>query len=95
MLHSGLAAELEGFERFRAERAAMGEWGRGTWTLRRARLILTRDEAIQFLAEQQELISRYQRDARDAPAETRPVVLGLLVYPQPPGEGTDSTGEPI
>ena len=41
----GLAEDLEGFGRFRAARGAMGEWGRGTWAVQRARLTLTREEA--------------------------------------------------
>lgn len=39
---AGLAEALEGFARFRAARAAMGEWGRGTWAVQGARLTLTR-----------------------------------------------------
>ena len=57
----GLAEELEGFRRFRAAREAMGDWGRGTWAVQRARLTLTREEAGQLVADQQELISRYRR----------------------------------
>jgi hypothetical protein len=34
----------------------MGEWGRGTWAVQRARFTLTREEAGQFIADQQELI---------------------------------------
>jgi len=41
----GLAEDLEGFGRFRAARGDMGEWGRRTWALQRARLMLTREEA--------------------------------------------------
>ncbi|HEV3287664.1 MAG TPA: hypothetical protein VG123_01590 [Streptosporangiaceae bacterium] len=40
-----MAEDLEGFGRFRAARGDMGEWGRRTWALRRARLMLTREEA--------------------------------------------------
>jgi DNA-binding transcriptional ArsR family regulator len=79
-----LAGDLEDFERFRALRETMGEWGRGTWTAQRARLTLTREETAQLIAEQQELIDRYRRDAGDAPAGARAVVLAYLVYPQPP-----------
>jgi DNA-binding transcriptional ArsR family regulator len=81
-----LAEELAGFERFRALRGTMGEWGRGTWALMRTRLTLTREEAAQLIADQQELIARYQREAADAPAGARPVVFGFLAYPQPPRE---------
>ena len=42
---AGLAGDLEGFGRFRAARKDMGEWGRGTWAVQRARLTLTREEA--------------------------------------------------
>ncbi len=58
-----LAEELEGFQRFRGAREAMGKWGRGTWAVQRARLTLTREEAGQFVADQQELIGRYGREA--------------------------------
>jgi len=53
-----LAEELAGFERFRASRGTMGEWGRGTWAVMRARLTLTREEAAQLIGDQQELIAR-------------------------------------
>jgi DNA-binding transcriptional ArsR family regulator len=94
----GLAEDLEGFERFRAARAAMGEWGRGTWALMRTRLTLTREEAARLIADQQELIGRYQRGGADAPADARTVVFGFLAYPEPPprdipggpGEGAGS-----
>jgi DNA-binding transcriptional ArsR family regulator len=91
----GLAEDLEGFARFRAARQAMGEWGRGTWALQRARLTLTREQARRLLADQQELVSRYQREAADAPAEARTVVFAFLAYPEPaPDEGPVSPGEP-
>jgi hypothetical protein len=72
----------------------MGEWGRGTWAVMRTRLTLTREQAGQFIAEQQELISRYQRDAGDAPVGARTVVAGFFVYPEPPREGANGPGEP-
>jgi DNA-binding transcriptional ArsR family regulator len=82
-----LAEDLEGFERFRAARGAMGEWGRGTWVVQRARLTLTRDEAARLIADQQALIGRYQRGPSDAPADARTVVFRFLAYPEPsPGE---------
>ena len=37
----------------------------------------------QLIADQQELISRYQREAKDAPAGARTVVFGFLAYPEP------------
>ena len=84
-LHSPtLGEELQGFERFRASRGTMGEWGRGTWAVMRTRLTLTREEAAQLIADQRELIGRYQRDAAEAPDGARPVVFGLLAYPEPP-----------
>jgi DNA-binding transcriptional ArsR family regulator len=79
-----MAGDLEDFERFRAMREAMGEWGRGTWVVRRGALTLTREEAAQLIAEQQELIGRYQRDAEDAPDGARAVNFAFLVYPRPP-----------
>jgi hypothetical protein len=96
----GLAEDLEGFGRFRAARQAMGEWGRGTWAVRRARLTLTREETARLIADRQELIGRYQREAGDAPAGARTVVFGFLAYPEPsPGgdaahEGSAGPGEP-
>jgi DNA-binding transcriptional ArsR family regulator len=89
-----MAEDLEDFERFRAARGAMGEWGRGTWAVQRATLALSREETAQLIAEQQELISRYRRDAGDAPAGARPVVVAYVVYPQPPREGTPGPGGP-
>ncbi len=90
-----LAEDLEGFRRFRAAREAMGEWGRGTWTVQRARLTLTREGASQLIADQQVLISRYQREAADAPAGARTVVFGFLAYPEPsPSEDPASPGGP-
>ena len=81
------AGDQEGFERFRAARRDMGEWGRGTWVSGRTRLTLTREEAARFIADQQDLISRYQRETGEAPADTRTVVFRFLVYPEPsPGD---------
>jgi DNA-binding transcriptional ArsR family regulator len=88
----GLADDLEGFERFRAARGAMGEWGRGTWAVMRTRLTLTREEAARLIADQQELIGRYQRQTADAPAGTRTVVFGFVAYPEPPPR--DALGGP-
>jgi DNA-binding transcriptional ArsR family regulator len=82
-----LAGELEDFERFRAARDGMGDWGRGTWVVQRATFTLTREETAQLIAEQQALIGRYRRDAGDAPDGARPVTFAYLVYPQPPHEG--------
>ena len=81
------ADDLEGFERFRAARKDMGEWGRGTWVSGRTTLTLTREEAARLIADQQELIGRYQRETGDAPADTRTVVFRFLAYPEPsPGD---------
>jgi DNA-binding transcriptional ArsR family regulator len=97
---AGLAEDLEGFARFRAARTAMGEWGHGTWAVQRARLTLTREEAGRLIADQQELIGRYQREAVDAPTGARTVVLRFLAYPEPsPGddaapEDSDNPGAP-
>ena len=97
---SGWAEDLEGFGRFRAARQAMGEWGRGTWVSGRTTLTLTREEAARLIADQQELIGRYQRDTGDAPAGTRTVVFRFLAYPEPSaggdaaGEDPDGPGEP-
>ena len=91
-----LAQDLEGFQRFRAAREAMGKWGRGTWAVQRARLTLTRQEAGQFISDQQELIGRYRREAADAPTGSRTVVFGILAYPEPgPGEAPGNPGEPV
>jgi DNA-binding transcriptional ArsR family regulator len=97
---AGLAEDMEGFARFKAARSAMGEWGHGTWAAQRTRLTLTREEAGQLIADQQELIGRYQRRAGDAPAGARTVILRFLAYPEPsPGdhaapEDPDNPGEP-
>lgn len=94
------ADDVEGFERFRAARRDMGEWGRGTWAMQRARLTLTHEEAGRLISDQQELISRYQREAGDAPAGARTVVFRFLAYPEPsPGDNaarqdSDNPGEP-
>jgi hypothetical protein len=80
---AGWADDLEGFERFRAARTDMGEWGRGTWVSGRTTLTLSREEAAQLIADQQELIGRYQRETGDAPADTRTVVFRFLAYPEP------------
>jgi hypothetical protein len=61
----------------------MGEWGRGTWVSGRTTLTLSREEAAQLIADQQELIGRYQRETGDAPADTRTVVFRFLAYPEP------------
>ena len=83
----GFADELAGFERFRAARRDMGEWGRGTWALLRTRFTLTREEAARLIADQEQLMRRYQREAADAPAGARTVVFGFLAYPEaPPGD---------
>lgn len=89
------ADALEGFDRFRAARGAMGEWGTGTWVQGRATLTLTREEAVQFIADQNELIRRYQRDATEAPAGARTVVFASATYPEPSqDEEPASPGEP-
>ena len=90
-----LADDLEGFARFRAARTDMGEWGRGTWAVQRARLPLTREEAGRLIADQQELIRRYQREAAGAPAGARAVIFGFLAYPEPaPDAEPAMPGEP-
>jgi DNA-binding transcriptional ArsR family regulator len=89
-----MAGELEDFERFRAARGAMGEWGHGTWAVQRATLALTREETARLIAEQQALIGRYRRDAGEAQAGARAVVFAFLVFPQPPREGVPEPGEP-
>jgi DNA-binding transcriptional ArsR family regulator len=76
----------DGFERFRAARNSMGEWGRGTWVRGRTALTLTREEAVQFIADQQALIRRYQRDAATAPPGARTVVFASTTYPEPATE---------
>jgi DNA-binding transcriptional ArsR family regulator len=86
------AGLLEGFGRFRAAREDMGEWGRGTWALLRTRLTLTKEEAARLIADQKELAGRYRREPEDAPAGTRAVVFGFLVYPEP-SPGDDAAGE--
>ena len=86
-----LTEDLEGFERFRAARGAMGEWGRGTWAVQRATLTLTRDEAARLIADQQELIGRYQRDQSGKRQGARTVVFGFLAYPEP---SADEAGQP-
>jgi hypothetical protein len=88
------ADALEGFNRFRAARQAMGEWGRGTWVRGRTTLTLTREEAAQLIADHQELIRRYQREATDAPEGARTVVVASVIYPEPaPDEDPGSPGE--
>lgn len=77
------ADALEGFERFRAARQAMGQWGQGTWVRGRTTLTLTREEAVQFIADQQELVRRYQRDADGAPPGARTVIFASATYPEP------------
>jgi DNA-binding transcriptional ArsR family regulator len=77
------ADALAGFERFRAARQAMGEWGRGTWVRGRTTLALTREQAVQFIADQQELVRRYQQDANDARPGARTVVFASVTYPEP------------
>ena len=92
---AGFAEDLEGFARFRAAHKDMGEWGRGTWAMQRTRLTLTREEAGRLLADQQELLSRYQRETGDAPAGARTVVFRFLVYPESvPDADADSPGAP-
>jgi DNA-binding transcriptional ArsR family regulator len=90
---AGWADALEGFERFRAARQSMGEWGQGTWVRGRTTLTLTRDEAVQFIADQQELVRRYQRGADGAPDGARTVVFASATYPEPtPDEGPELPG---
>lgn len=72
------------FERFRAARESLGEWGHGTWTHVRVALALTLEEARELVAEQQRLIARYRREPSEAPPEARTVVLAVLAHPRPP-----------
>ncbi len=88
-----MAGDLEDFERFRAARGAVGEWGSGTWAVQRATFTLTREQAAGLIAEQQELIGRYRRESGDPLADARVVVFAFLVYPQPPREGNQGPGE--
>ena len=60
----------------------MGAWGRGTWAVQRARLTLTREEAARLIADQQELIGRYTREAGDAQPGPGPWCSGSA-YPEP------------
>lgn len=53
------------------------------WVRGRTTLTLTRDEAIHFIADQQELVSRYQRDADDVRPGARTVVFASVTYPEP------------
>jgi DNA-binding transcriptional ArsR family regulator len=78
-----LAADIDGFERFRAARENMGDWGHGTWVSGRTTLTLSREEAAQLIADQQKLADRYRREPGDAPAGTRTVVFRSLIYPDP------------
>jgi DNA-binding transcriptional ArsR family regulator len=88
-----LAADIEGFERFRAARAHMGEWGRGTWVSGRTALTLTHEETAQLIADQQKLAGRYQKETGEAPAGARTVVFRFLIYPEP-SPNTDTPGRP-
>jgi DNA-binding transcriptional ArsR family regulator len=91
----GLAKDLEGFQHFRAASEAMGDWGRGTWAVQRARFTLTREEAGQLVADQQELIGRYRRQVADALADARTVVFGFLAYPEPTSDEARGPNEPV
>ena len=88
-----LVADIEGFERFRAARENMGDWGRGTWVSGRTTLTLTREEAAQLVADQQKLADRYRRHAGDAPPGTRIVGFRSLIYPEP-SPSDDTAGQP-
>ena len=67
----------------------------GPGPVQRARLPLTREEAGRLIADQQELIRRYQREAAGAPAGARTVILGFLAYPEPaPDADPAMPGEP-
>jgi DNA-binding transcriptional ArsR family regulator len=81
-----VAADLKAFSRFRATRADIGEWGRGTWVSGRRKLMLTREQDARLIADLQALADRYQREAADATADTRQVVFRFLVYPEPDPE---------
>jgi DNA-binding transcriptional ArsR family regulator len=83
LLPAGREDAQSGFDLFRAAREAMGEWGSGTWVQGRTTLTLTRQETVQFIADQQQLVRRYQRDATDAPADARTVVFASTTYPEP------------
>jgi hypothetical protein len=63
-----------------------------TWVSGRTTLTLSREEAAQLIADQQELIGRYQRETGDAPADTRTVVFRFLAYPEP-SRGDDTARE--
>ena len=49
----------------------------------RTTLTLTRDEAAQLIADQQQLADRQRRDVGDAPLGTRTVVFRSPIYPEP------------
>jgi hypothetical protein len=64
--------------------------------VQRARLTVTREEAGQLVADQQELISRYRRGPADVTAGSRTVVLGFLAYPElAPDEAHGGPDEPV
>jgi DNA-binding transcriptional ArsR family regulator len=83
VLRLNWAEDLEQFERFRAQREAMGKWGHGTWASMGTRLRLTREEAGAFLHDWQELTGRYQREPADTPPDARTIVVRFLAYPEP------------
>jgi DNA-binding transcriptional ArsR family regulator len=83
----GRGDRLDDFERFRAARESMGEWGRGTWAHLRATLSLTLDEARELIAEQQRLIARYRREPPEVPPGARTMVVDVLAYPRSPPSG--------
>lgn len=83
-----LAGDLDGFRQFRATRADLGEWGRGTWVSGRTTLTLTRDQTRQLIADYQDLINRYKQSAADPSTDTRTVIVRVLTYPRPTVEST-------
>jgi DNA-binding transcriptional ArsR family regulator len=88
------ADDLEQFARFRARRDALGPWATGTWASGRSTLTVTRDEAAEFVAEHERLISRYQRGPEDTPPGARTVIIRFLTYPEPPPEPREGPPQP-
>ena len=81
----GFTADLEAFARTQAEADGDGGWG-DAFPYSRGTVRVNLDELLAFFGEYLRLVTRYQRPAEDAPAESRLVLTRFFAYPAPLGD---------
>ena len=81
----GFTADLEAFARTQAEADLDGGWG-DAFPYSRGTVRVNLEELLAFFEEYIGLVTRYQRPAEDAPADSRLVLTRFFAYPAPLGD---------